>query len=75
MKRINVTFSIPAETHELLQSLVGRRKMSSFVSGVLKRALEEKRETLKKAYREAESDTDRIETIEDWGVLDVEGWK
>lgn len=75
MKKINVTFSIPAETHELLQSLIGKRKMSSFAAEALRNALEQKREALKRAYREAESDPDRIGISEDWDMLDIEGWE
>jgi hypothetical protein len=75
MKKINVTFSIPVETHELLQSLVGRSKMSSFVASVINKALHEKMETLKKAYAEAEKDPDRQKVIEDWKSLEGEDWE
>ena len=75
MKKVNVTFSIPAETHKLLRSLVGQRKMSSFVTKIIEDALKEKRESLKQAYREAEQDVDRKKATKEWDVLDLEGWE
>lgn len=75
MKKINVTFSIPKETNELLHGLIGRRKMSSFVTEILNKALEDKARALAQEYAEAESDKDRNEVIEDWKVLDGENWE
>jgi hypothetical protein len=75
MKKVNVTFSIPIETQQLLQSLVGRRKMSSFVAMALDKALIEKIEVLKNAYIEAEKDPSRKEIINDWSSIDFEGWE
>lgn len=75
MKKINVTFSISVETNELLHTLVGRKKLSAFVSSVLQKALEEKANALKKAYAEAETDPDRIACIDDWLPTDTEGWE
>ncbi len=75
MKKVNITFSIPIETQQLLQSLVGRRKMSAFVAKALDKALLEKVEVLKKAYIEAEKDPSRKELINDWKDSDLEGWK
>lgn len=74
MKKVNVTFSIPKETHERLQGLIGRRKMSSFVTMVLNKALEEKMQLLRVAYVQAEEDPDRKEVINDWKVLEGEDW-
>ncbi len=75
MKKINVTFSLPSETHKLLRSLVGQRKMSSFVSEAIKQALNEKKDHLKAAYIEAEKDPDRKKSIEEWDALESEGWE
>ncbi len=75
MKKVNVTFSIPSDTHKLLHSLVGQRKMSLFVTQAINDALQEKTELLKKAYAQAENDPDRNETISDWSALDLEDWK
>lgn len=74
MKKINVTFSIPSETNDLLHSLVGKNK-SAFVTEALNKALEERMEALKKDYAEAEKDPDRKKTIEEWKSLDTEGWE
>lgn len=39
-----------------------------------KKILEEKMETLKREYEQAEKDPDRKKTIEEWKILDAEGW-
>lgn len=75
MKKVNVTFSIPVEVNELLHTLVGRKKLSAFVSSTLQKALEDKANALKKAYAMAEKDPDRLKTINEWQALDVEGWE
>lgn len=75
MKKVNVTFSIPEDTRELLYSLVGQRKMSSFVAQAINKALSEKMDILKRAYKEAEKDPDRLAVIEDWKALDTEDWE
>lgn len=74
MKKINVTFSLPAKINKLLDSLIGRKHKSAFVAATLNKALEEKLEALKKEYVEAEKDSDRNETIEAWKPIDAEGW-
>ena len=66
MKKINVTFSLPVEINELLDSLLGSKNKSAFVAEVLNKALHERMEALKKEYKEAEKDTDRVETIKAW---------
>lgn len=75
MKKINVTFSIPEETHKMLHALIGQRKMSAFVAKILNQALVEEKQALKLAYIEAEKDKDRQEIIEDWQHLDAEDWE
>ena len=75
MKKINVTFSIPEETNERLHALIGRKKLSAFVTVALDNALEDMMESLKKAYAEAERDPDRKKIIEDWKDTETEGWE
>lgn len=75
MKTKNVTFSLPENIIDMLQSLIGKQKMSSFAAGALEKALEEKRELLKKEYADASRDADRLKTIEEWGITDLEGWE
>lgn len=74
MKTINATFSIPEDVLQLLHAFVEKRGLSKFVAQAIKKALEEKRNSLKAAYREAEKDEDTKETIEDWAKLDGEDW-
>lgn len=75
MKKINVTFSIPVETHQQLRSIVGQRKMSSFVVQAINKALEQQKGILKQAYVEAENDPDRKKTIQEWQDLDLGDWE
>lgn len=75
MKKINITFSISEEVNKKLHTLVSRKKLNTFVSEALAKALEEKVKELKKAYAEAENDPDHQQLIEDWRVTDVEGWE
>ncbi|MEX0848702.1 MAG: hypothetical protein WD055_00560 [Candidatus Dependentiae bacterium] len=72
MKKVNVTFSIPPETHQELQKLVGRKKMSAFVAALIDKALEDKKKQLKRAYQEAANDPDIQKTFEQWSATDAD---
>ena len=74
MKKINVTFSLPEDTHKKLQSLVGRRKMSAFVAQAIDKELEKQVHALKQAYIEAEADVGRQKVVNDWAVLGMGVW-
>lgn len=74
MKTVNVTFSIPEDINILLHTFVEKRGLSKFVTKAIEKALECEKNTLKAAYREAESDPDLKETIADWAGLDGEDW-
>ena len=73
-KKISVIFSIPVDLNNLLHSMVDRRKLSYFVAQALEQALKEKKNALNKAYFEASKDSDRLETIKEWEILEGEGW-
>jgi hypothetical protein len=75
MKKINVTFSLPPETHKGLQNLIGRKKMSAFVTNIINKALEEKKAELKHAYIEAAQDLNEKETFEEWSTTDSGDWE
>lgn len=75
MKTKNVTFSLPEDVVEMMQSLIGKQKMSSFAAQALEQALKQKKESLRKQYVEAAQDVDRLKTIEEWSITDVEGWE
>ncbi len=75
MKKVNVTFSIPKETIDLMHGLIARRKFRAFVTEALNNALEEKAKQLQRAaYSEANIDLDRNETLEDWSAIEGESW-
>lgn len=74
LKKINVTLSLPVDTHQKLQSLIGRRKMSAFVAQVIDKELDRQVKELKQAYIEAEADAERQKVIRDWSALDGDDW-
>lgn len=71
---VNVTFSIPKSTNMLLHTFVEKRGLSKFVTRAIQKALEEEKNSLKAAFRDAENDPDLKETISDWAALDGEDW-
>lgn len=73
-RTINVTFSIPEDVNLLLHSCVKKRGLSKFVTLAIRKALEEKKNTLKAAFKEAEESDDAKETMDDWAALDGEDW-
>ena len=74
MKKINITVSMPGEIHEKLQSYVGKKKISSFVSMAVKNELDKQINELKMAYKEADKDPDRKKLIEEWDKITLENW-
>jgi F0F1-type ATP synthase membrane subunit b/b' len=73
-KNINVTFSIPENINMLLHSFVEKRGLSKFVTKAIEKALEEERNNLKAAFKDAENDPDLKETMADWAALDGDVW-
>ena len=73
-RKVNVTFSIPETINSLLHSLIEKRGMSQFVTRALERALEEERLSLKAAYTAASQDPERISLLEQWAILEGDGW-
>jgi hypothetical protein len=57
-----------------MHGLIGRRKLSAFVTKALNNALQEKKQELHRAYAEANVDPDREETIQDWSSIEGEAW-
>lgn len=75
MKTKNITISMPTELVSTLQSKVGKRELSKYIVKVVRKAIEEEQTSLEAAYAAAENDPDRIEIINDWRPLDMEGWE
>lgn len=74
MKSRNITFSMPIELINKLQSITRKRQLSKFVVRALEKAIEEENQSLRAAYIAAEQDEDRLKTIQEWSVLDFEDW-
>ncbi|MBA3722355.1 MAG: hypothetical protein H0W88_08130 [Parachlamydiaceae bacterium] len=74
MKHKNMTFSIPEDLKINLQSHISKRGMSRFVSNAIRKALFDdevnKERELDAAYEAANQDTDRLDTLRDWNMLD-----
>lgn len=66
IKTINQTFSLPIELSSELYAYVKSRERSRFVAEAIKKELEAKKESLKKAYLSANEDEGQIEAAEDW---------
>lgn len=75
MKNSNITFRIPNEVIKMLKSLVGKQNMSKFVTKTLQSALHEKKEHLAKQYMEDAQDPEIKQVMDDWSILDSEGWE
>jgi hypothetical protein len=65
-KKINQTFSIPADVSQDLHTYVKRREMSQFVSDAIRKELECKKEELKRAYLSSKQDEGQRESIDEW---------
>lgn len=74
MKKVNVTLSLPKETVDLMNGIVGKGKLSAFAANALQSALELKIQDLRNEYELANEDPDRIEVINDWKSLDGDSW-
>ncbi len=75
MKNKNITISLPEDLIIILKGMAGKRELSKFIAGIVRENIDQEKMNLEAAYKEAEKDQDRIETINDWSALDVEGWK
>lgn len=74
MRHKNITFSIPDDLRMNLYAHASKRGISHFISNAIRKALEEettkKEQELDTAYEAANQDSDRLETLRDWNVLD-----
>lgn len=83
VKHENITLSIPSDINLLLHSKVPRRGISKYVTDAIRKSLleDEKNEELKLEafYEAANSDSNRVETVDDFKALDeiddIEGWE
>jgi hypothetical protein len=71
MRTKNITLSIPVDLVEILRTRVEKRELSTFVTKALERALQEEVENLKMAYKYANEDPDRLETLRDWADIEL----
>jgi len=75
MKTRNITFSLPESLINMLQSQVGKSKMSKFAAKAIEDAINQKQVRLEAQYAEAEQDLETQKTIAEWSLLDGEDWE
>lgn len=83
IKHENITLSIPSDINLLLHTKVPRRGISKYVTEAIRKSLleDEKNEELKleSFYEEANSDPNRVDSIDAFKSLDeiddIEGWE
>ena len=65
-KKVNQTFSIPADISKDLHFYVKKREMSQFVSNAIRKELALKKDELREAYLSSNTDAGQLETMEEW---------
>ncbi len=80
MKAVKVNITIEETVWQEFCEMVPPRKKSRVVNELIKRELgrisrEREEQELALAFSEAAGDKDRLGTIRDWEVMDVEGWE
>ena len=70
---INRTFSLPCDLDRDLHRLVKKSEMSHFVSEALRKYLNERRQSFKKAHVMANEDEGQNESHEDWSTTIADG--
>lgn len=73
MKNIPITLTLPENLVKDLHLYISRRQISKFVTEVVKKGLESKKEILAREFREASQDAERNAEIELWDTLIDEG--
>jgi hypothetical protein len=66
---MKITINIQEELGLKLKQFVSPRKVSQFISDSIRKELENKENALLLAYKEAYSDSDREQEVEEWDVL------
>jgi len=79
MEQIRVNLTLERETWEKFGDLVPNRQKSRVVnellkSEIIKKIRENEEKTLSLAFAEAVTNKERQAGINDWGILDTEGW-
>ncbi|MBS0654473.1 MAG: hypothetical protein JSR46_01740 [Verrucomicrobia bacterium] len=73
-KTANQTFSLPLEVLHDLNALIRPRERSRFVSDLLRDALEIKKQKLRQAYSDANTDEGQVEAMSDWETTIADGF-
>ena len=66
MRKIPITLTFPENLVRELHLYISQRGISSFVSGLVKKGLDKKKEMLAREFREASLDEERNSDIAEW---------
>ena len=69
MRKIPITLTLPEHLVRDLHLYISQRGISNFVSGLVEKGLDEKRQILAKEFREASVDEERNSDIAEWDNL------
>ena len=69
MRKVPITITLPENLIRDLHLYISQRGISGFVSGLVEKGLEEKKQLLAKEFREASLDVERNADIADWDNL------
>ncbi len=72
-RNIPITLTLPESLVRDLHLYISRRQISRFVSEMVEKGLEHKKELLAREFREADQDTERNAEIELWDTLTGDG--
>lgn len=74
MARQKVTYTIPEDIIEDLNTFIEQRQRSHFVSEAIRLALEFEKKKLEEAYKAASEDKKLNQELEEWSNIDIEGF-
>lgn len=73
MRKVPITITMPENLIRDLHLYVSQRGISSFVSGLVRQGLEEKKQLLAKEFEEASKDEERNAELSEWDSLSGDG--
>ncbi len=73
MRRMPITITLPEALIRDLHLYIPDRGISGFVSGLVQKGLEEKKNSVAQQYREAASDHERNSEAEEWDIAIGDG--
>ena len=73
MKKMPITITLPEAVIRELHTYISQRKISSFISTLVQKGLEEKKLLIANEFREAANDEERNSEIAEWDAFSGDG--